>query len=252
MAVMATVILSRHPGTEANQQRFEEDLIAELRTAAVRLVLVPHVYYLTPGDPASVRLRQLVLSGTRVTVAGWLHPRALRWTLAALGCDLPADRVTDLRTFTSVQECAAHLAAGVGADRGQAVIEDLGPGRAGRWYPVIDRDRCTGCKQCLDFCLFGVYSPGASSEVLVTQPDNCKPGCPACARVCPTGAIMFPEYAGSATIAGSPDATGETPTGPAMPTETALTGRPPAAGSTTGNHDELDDLIDALDDLDQD
>src|SRR5690606_21175948 len=29
---------------------------------------------------------------------------------------------------------------------------------------------------------------------LVEQPDNCRKGCPACSRVCPENAIIFPQH----------------------------------------------------------
>jgi NAD-dependent dihydropyrimidine dehydrogenase PreA subunit len=72
-----------------------------------------------------------------------------------------------------------------------------------RWYPVIDYSRCTNCMECLDFCLFGVYGLDTSEKILVENQDNCKRGCPACSRVCPEQAIMFPEYK-TAAIAGAP------------------------------------------------
>lgn len=62
------------------------------------------------------------------------------------------------------------------------------------WYPVIDYDRCANCGQCLDFCLFGVYDRSADGRVEVRRPENCKTYCPACARVCPELAIIFPRY----------------------------------------------------------
>jgi len=78
------------------------------------------------------------------------------------------------------------------------------PTRA-RWYPVIDLERCTDCKECLNFCLFGVFSLDAAGGTIVEQPDACRPGCPACARICPSGAIMFPQHKDPA-IAGDPNA----------------------------------------------
>jgi NAD-dependent dihydropyrimidine dehydrogenase PreA subunit len=72
-----------------------------------------------------------------------------------------------------------------------------------RWYPVIDYTRCTNCMECIDFCLFGVYGVDAGERILVEQQDNCKKGCPACSRVCPENAIIFPEYKTPA-IAGAP------------------------------------------------
>jgi NAD-dependent dihydropyrimidine dehydrogenase PreA subunit len=76
-------------------------------------------------------------------------------------------------------------------------------GAAGRrWYPVIDYSRCTNCLECLDFCLFGVYGVDALERILVENQDQCKKGCPACSRVCPQQAIIFPEYK-SPAIAGA-------------------------------------------------
>ncbi|MCA9080189.1 MAG: ferredoxin family protein [Planctomycetaceae bacterium] len=63
-----------------------------------------------------------------------------------------------------------------------------------RWYPVIDYDRCTNCMECIDFCLFGVYGVDTLDRILVEAQDNCKKGCPACSRVCPENAIMFPQH----------------------------------------------------------
>ena len=74
-----------------------------------------------------------------------------------------------------------------------------------RWYPVIDYSRCTNCMECIDFCLFGVYGVDSIDTILVEQPDNCRKGCPACSRVCPENAIMFPQHKTPA-IAGSSDA----------------------------------------------
>ena len=70
------------------------------------------------------------------------------------------------------------------------------------WYPVIDYSRCNHCGQCADFCLFGVYRKSAD-RVEVVNPANCKDNCPACARICPGVAIVFPKYAGEGAIGGS-------------------------------------------------
>jgi NAD-dependent dihydropyrimidine dehydrogenase PreA subunit len=63
-----------------------------------------------------------------------------------------------------------------------------------RWYPVIDYSRCTNCMECIDFCLFGVYGVDKVETILVEHPDNCRKGCPACSRVCPENAIIFPQH----------------------------------------------------------
>lgn len=62
------------------------------------------------------------------------------------------------------------------------------------WFPVIDYSRCTNCMQCLSFCLFDVYGVSPEQKIQVQNQSNCKTECPACSRVCPEVAIMFPKY----------------------------------------------------------
>jgi NAD-dependent dihydropyrimidine dehydrogenase PreA subunit len=64
------------------------------------------------------------------------------------------------------------------------------------WFPVIDFSRCTNCMQCLTFCLFDVYGVSRDRKIEVRNPTNCKTDCPACSRVCPEVAILFPKYKG--------------------------------------------------------
>ena len=85
-------------------------------------------------------------------------------------------------------------------DEGLPVIGEVGERR---WYPVIDYTRCTNCMECIDFCLFGVYGLDHKETILVENQDNCRRGCPACSRVCPENAIIFPEHKTPA-IAGAP------------------------------------------------
>ena len=68
------------------------------------------------------------------------------------------------------------------------------PGSWKPWFPVIDYERCTNCMQCLSFCLFDVYGVSEDNKIQVQNNDNCKTNCPACSRVCPEAAIMFPKY----------------------------------------------------------
>ena len=70
------------------------------------------------------------------------------------------------------------------------------------WYPVIDYTRCSACGQCADFCLFGVYEK-SEGRVNVIKPAECKNNCPACARICPQAAIIFPKYKQGGAIGGS-------------------------------------------------
>ena len=62
------------------------------------------------------------------------------------------------------------------------------------WFPVIDFSRCTNCMQCLSFCLFDVYGVSKEQKIQVRNATNCKTDCPACSRVCPEVAILFPKY----------------------------------------------------------
>ncbi|MEY2410995.1 MAG: hypothetical protein QOF48_3665 [Verrucomicrobiota bacterium] len=82
-----------------------------------------------------------------------------------------------------------EVAENVRAETGAAKHGDWKP-----WFPVIDYDRCTNCMQCLSFCLFGVYGVDDQNKIQAQNHDNCKTNCPACSRVCPEAAIMFPKY----------------------------------------------------------
>ncbi len=79
----------------------------------------------------------------------------------------------------------------------EATVERLGkpsPGGWKPWFPVIDFDRCTNCMQCLSFCLFDVYAVDKQEQITVQNQEKCKTDCPACSRVCPEVAILFPKY----------------------------------------------------------
>ncbi len=122
------------------------------------------------------------------------HPRAVRALFAWAGTPLDATRVrfinlrekpaesTELRPPVEVSPTALPV-----VDRTAEWIP---------WFPVIDTARCTGCRQCLEFCLFGVYETDEHGAVMVTHPEGCKTNCPACARLCPNAAIIFPKYTG--------------------------------------------------------
>lgn len=56
------------------------------------------------------------------------------------------------------------------------------------WYPVIDREKCTECNACVDFCSHGVFAIKSGRPVVV-NPENCVQGCKGCQPVCTQGAI---------------------------------------------------------------
>ncbi len=87
---------------------------------------------------------------------------------------------------------AASIIALVDKTRGGTPMNE--PGKWKPWFPVIDYSRCTNCMQCLSFCLFDVYGVSSDNKIQVQNNDNCKTNCPACSRVCPEVAIMFPKY----------------------------------------------------------
>ncbi len=82
------------------------------------------------------------------------------------------------------------------------------------WFPVIDRERCTGCGICHDYCLFSTYirddRAAAERRIQVQHPLNCKTGCPACARLCRSNALIFP-FNPEPTINGALDVIGSQP-----------------------------------------
>ena len=95
--------------------------------------------------------------------------------------------------FRNIEGRQAHdVIALVDEIRSQSEIPE--PGGWKPWFPVIDYDRCTNCMQCLSFCLFDVYGVSADGKIQVRNQDNCKTDCPACSRVCPEVAILFPKY----------------------------------------------------------
>ena len=166
------------------------------------------VLYEGPGSRAMApsRRRELLVelldAGYRVARTG--SAGAFAWDTAAAvvvgdfdGEATPAGLRDDARVVcldvTGKCACGAHQAI-------DAARESLGlpaPGGWVPWFPVLDYDRCIGCKQCANFCLFGVFEVDDEGKPLVADPPKCKTDCPACARMCPQVAIIFPKYPGA-------------------------------------------------------
>ncbi len=141
------------------------------------------------------------------TVVIACHERAVRALFDFAGCPLPRTaRVVNVRG-ASAEEAMEKLGTVTilsrenmvtvpSLQRGQTLTEKLGSVPSLQewppWYPVIDSGRCVQCKKCLGFCLFGVYAM-EGEKVRVANPRACKNNCPACARVCPQLAIIFPK-----------------------------------------------------------
>lgn len=230
MSERPVLVISRD-GTAPGRRGFEEALLRALRAGGVRPLVTPCVYHLDASHPL---VEAMVAASGGLVVGAWMPPRAAFWTLRALGVGQTTLQCLDLSAFASPEECArALLEAGGGRFASACEFPESAGAPPPRWYPVLDASRCHNCRKCLDFCLFGVYGL-EGDRVVVASPDNCKDGCPACARTCPHGAIMFPDYAADPAIAG------------ASPRPAAVPRAIPA-----GEPDDLNSLISALEKLDE-
>ena len=166
-----------------------------LDASGIEVEVVPDLCSLAARkDPL---LRRIADGGPCAVVA--CAPRAVRWLFHAAGAPLPADEVTllSLREPGALSRLDSWLPVDATPAAASGTAASMAPaGADGAWYPwfpVIDFDRCNHCRQCLSFCLFGVYdAPGGKVEV--ARPEACKADCPACARVCPVEAIVFPKF----------------------------------------------------------
>ena len=165
-----------------------------LNAAHVEFEAVPDLCEMAARGDA--RLRDLS-SAPALTVAA-CYPRAVKWLFAAAGAPLPeaTTKVWNMRVETPENVLDGVLKEAVRRTDPERVVEtQLAPTAGWKpWFPVIDYSRCTNCMQCLSFCLFDVYGVSADQKIQVQNQNNCKTECPACSRVCPEVAIMFPKY----------------------------------------------------------
>ena len=163
----------------------------------------------------TTRLLEKGFSTRRVTLdsASAKLPPAPDLSLIVLGDFVEA--APEIIDADGIREITTKNTSGSSADQILEIIDEIqskretspnAPGTQGSWkpwFPVIDYDRCTNCMQCLSFCLFDVYGVDSDNRIQVQNNDNCKTNCPACSRVCPEVAIMFPKY-GTGPINGEP------------------------------------------------
>ena len=187
---------------EAVPRAVRDKMLGTLCAAGAEFESVPDLCELAARrDP---RLKAWASGGPLCIVA--CYPRAVRWLFAAAGAPLPDEgvEVLNMREL-SAPDIARSLLGDGPADlepdvaKAQAVRTQMADqqGEWIPWFPVIDRSRCKDCGKCLDFCLFGAFGKSADGRVEVQHPENCKTWCPACARVCPEVAIMFPKHKAS-------------------------------------------------------
>lgn len=168
--------------------------LAEACRAYGRVMLTPFRYDFPAESAAAAQVAEFLSGAQRVFVLGFQYPRAQQWTLEAWGIHFsgfPAETVfLDVREADfSLEDILREHDIHPGVENELTERTDtLSP----RWYPVVDASRCVNCLECLNFCLFGVYSTDTDGRLFVETPDACRPGCPACARVCPQKAIIFP------------------------------------------------------------
>ncbi|MGC9455345.1 MAG: ATP-binding protein [Phycisphaerae bacterium] len=167
------------------------------------------------------QLSQLAEQDSPVIVA--CRPRAVRSLLLFAGVQPPDDTLfVDLR-HTPAEQALADILTGEQLSDALSAPAQAQPEQStvtpedGRlpWFPVIDYERCSHCGRCASFCLFDVYTADAG-RVSVSAPANCKTYCPACARICPNGAIIFPKHPEAPIDGGEPDAPSETQDAPTL------------------------------------
>jgi hypothetical protein len=223
----SVIVISRCEGGDVERRAFERAVIRRLGEDAGPTVLVlPSVYSMSDSHAALSALKEIP---DDLVFASWLHPRASYWLLRSRGINWgqspiicldakpnpPEQIIGDcpqlmhafhLAAFPSPEACAEALlrAAGTPHPHGAPSPREIEGDAAPRWYPVLDGSACVACRQCYDFCLFGVYTLDGNGRPVVTSPDRCKPGCAACARICPEAAILFPLYEADEGIAGAP------------------------------------------------
>ena len=170
------LVISRQRHEPAENIETAARLAAKFNTAVLS---IPFLYDIPVGSPVIERLRYLSEPAYFLVP---LSERSVKNLLHYL-------QIPYADVFES--ESAVVLPDG-GISGGQ--IDRLDDLPNPRWYPIIDVSQCTACLECVNYCLFGVYTIGDGSYPFVGQPDSCRDGCPACARVCPSQAIMFPLY----------------------------------------------------------
>jgi NAD-dependent dihydropyrimidine dehydrogenase PreA subunit len=183
--------------TQLVPRKLKDEVLGRLSASGVEFEAVADLCELAAQrDPL---LKELADSGRAGIIA--CYPRAVRWLFHAAGADLPADgiEIANMRTQGAAEIIQTLLGDAACAQTRPAPVE-LRPKKPGEWipwFPVIDYSRCKNCQECLSFCLFGVYGLSGDGKVQVQQPGKCKTNCPACARVCPQAAIIFPKYKGT-------------------------------------------------------
>jgi len=267
---------ANQPAEESSLDLSEIARTAAQRFSAATVLAAPPLYDVTRFGPL---IKQLKATDDNLVIIDLMAPRATFWRLMHAGIKgklVAADGSEDLKDARAIScidatlydnadqllDAVARIAPASDEDptREPTVIDEA---VRKRWYPIVDYDRCVGCLECLNFCLFGVYGLDEEDRLFVEEPDACRAGCPACARVCPSHAILFPRcpdqaIAGREEFETSPDTDG---TAEKADSNQAANERSSAMQAMKKSDDKkkkkpdasadpLDQLIDEIDDMD--
>ena len=59
------------------------------------------------------------------------------------------------------------------------------------FIPAVDKEKCKGCKECIEVCSVGVFEMKEGKSV-PANPEECL-GCESCVEVCKENAIIIEE-----------------------------------------------------------
>ena len=194
----------------------EQAVTDRCRDRGLDCLLIPHLYHVSDSSPLWQKLAECA---NRAVLLCWLHPRPAAVALAATSGgrrgahDPQSERLPGRRIGC---RCGDRGRAGQAAshDGNRATSRDRirhrAPANSSRNRRGRDGIRSStvpaasiASTVCNSACL-ACMSWTPEGKVAVCNPDQCKPGCPACARICPESAIMFPLYRKDAAIAGAP------------------------------------------------
>jgi ferredoxin len=211
------IIISVQQSPDEQQAILQEGVAEQCAIHQLDCLLVPPLQHVAES---SIFWQAFAKHTKNSILACWLYPRPAAWLLRLHKIVLEESKIINLHQFSDVASAFAaikRVAKGKTAEKSQSkqpkkevhpasgTIKELSAETGERWYPIMDGSRCIHCGHCLQFCLFGVYEMDTEGKVLVRNPDQCKTGCPACARICPQSAIMFPLYEKDDAIAGAPN-----------------------------------------------